>query len=146
MFPDNQPHTDHRHCLHGIQTETWELKGTDSGQNVMVTRVGKEIIRDTRETLRNAIWRTRAISRRDWNWHEVGAEGLGPASGSWRLILRDEVHYGGRADCNRVRGWVGAGGKSPDSWLFCLESCQRRPRQSGDGSLRSGNKLIFFLA
>lgn len=58
-------HTDHRHCLHGIQTETWELKGTDSGQNVMVTRVGKEIIRDTRKLWRNAIWRTRAISRRD---------------------------------------------------------------------------------
>lgn len=76
----------------------------------------------------------------------LGQRGWVQQVGQWRLILRDEVHYGGRADCNRVRGGWELGGKSPDSWLFCLESWQRRPRQSGDGSLRSGNKLIFFLA
>ena len=38
------------------------------------------------------------------------------------------------------------GGKGPDNWLFCLEGWQRRPRQSGDGSLGSGKKFFFFFS
>lgn len=65
--------------------------------------------------------------------------------GQWR-ILRDEVHYGGRADCNRVRGGWQLGERALIA-DFLVEGWQRRPIQSGDGSLGSGKKLfLFFLA
>lgn len=80
----------------------------------MVTRVGKEIIRDTRKLWRNANMEDKSDLKKTLNQMRLGQRCWVQQMGQWR-ILRDEVHYGGRADCNRVRGGWQLGGKSFDS-------------------------------
>ena len=69
----------------------------------MVTRVGKEIISDTRKLGRNADMEGRSNFKRRLNQMRLGQRCCVQQMGQWR-ILRDDVHCGERADCNRVRG------------------------------------------
>ena len=80
----------------------------------MVTRVGKEIIRDTRKLWRNANMEDKSDLKKTLNQMRLGQRCWVQQMGQWR-ILRDEVHYGGSADCKRVRGGWLLGGKSFDS-------------------------------